>query len=132
MDKSPNKNLFKVSIKALFFNDNDKLMMIREDNGLWEVPGGKINKGEEFIEALKRECIEETGLECEVLDEHPYIIYPTLDRDAKPRIMIFFRVKFDNLDFTPSDECEELKFFSKAELLKLNIYPQLIPLLEYL
>ena len=37
--------------------------------GYWEVPGGKIEKGESVFEALKRELWEELGIEIESSEE---------------------------------------------------------------
>lgn len=37
--------------------------------GFYKLPGGGIEEGEEIIEALKRECIEEIGCEVEVVGE---------------------------------------------------------------
>jgi 8-oxo-dGTP diphosphatase len=36
------------------------------DPGLWELPGGKINHGEDLVEALRREVQEEIGLVIEI------------------------------------------------------------------
>lgn len=36
--------------------------------GLWEFPGGKIERGESSQEAVMRECVEETGLAVSVLN----------------------------------------------------------------
>ena len=49
------------------FNDKILLLKIRSksahDAGKWEIPGGKVKKCEFFDEALKREYLEETGLD---------------------------------------------------------------------
>ena len=39
--------------------------------GLWEFPGGKVQPDETPAQAACRECLEEAGLEIEVLGEHP-------------------------------------------------------------
>ena len=37
------------------------------DAGKWEIPGGKVKKCEFFDEALKREYLEESGLEIDIV-----------------------------------------------------------------
>lgn len=125
-------NNFQISVKALFFNDQGQLMMIQEDNGLWELSGGRIQKGEDFITCLQRECLEEIGLPCEIIDPKPFIVYPTIDLNGRARVMIFFKANFASLEFTPTPECQDLKFFDKTEIGNLQLYPQLKPLLEYI
>ena len=39
--------------------------------GYWEFPGGKVEQGESAEEAAQRECMEETGIEVEILAEYP-------------------------------------------------------------
>jgi len=63
--------------------------------GTWEFPGGKIEEGESEKEALKREIMEEMGLEIEVKEKlgevvHPYphihirlLAYKATARDGK-------------------------------------------------
>ena len=51
---------------------NGKILLLKlrsksaHDAGKWEIPGGKVKKCEYFDEALKREYLEETGLEVDV------------------------------------------------------------------
>ena len=52
------------------FNGKFLLLKVRSksahDAGMWEIPGGKVKKCEFFDNALKREYLEETGLEIDV------------------------------------------------------------------
>ena len=57
-----------------FIVDGDKLLIIKrkDDNvqrpGIWEIPGGRIAPGEDPFLGLKREVMEETGIEIGVFD----------------------------------------------------------------
>jgi len=42
--------------------------------------------------------------------------------------VLAYRVEFEDLDITPSEECEEVKFFSKKELYTLGLGGQVTPL----
>ncbi len=127
-----NDNFFQVSVKALFFDEQNKLMMLQEADGRWEPAGGRVQKGEDLLECLQRECFEETGLTCEVLEARPSIAYSTIDGSGRPRIMLFYRVKFSSLDFKPSNECIDVKFFTKEEIRNLNKAPQIEKLVDFL
>ena len=60
------KRLPIVSVEALIVVDG-ALLLVRRNNepvkGEWWFPGGRIRKGESLEEALRREIVEETGLE---------------------------------------------------------------------
>src|SRR3989344_4577267 len=111
-----NDSFFQVSVKGLHFNDKGKLLMIQEDTGEWELPGGRIQKGEGLTECLKRECFEETGIECEVLESQPSIVFPAIDKEGRGRMVVCFKIKFKNFDFKPSNECRKMEFFNKKEI----------------
>ncbi len=126
------EKFFQVSVKGLCFDNGNKVLMIQEDSGLWELPGGRIELGEDFIGCLQRECLEEMGLACQVLDKQPSIVYPAADKNGRGRIMVFYKISFDNLNFKPSVECRAIKFCAKGEIEKLEIPLQLKKLLEFL
>jgi 8-oxo-dGTP diphosphatase len=53
--------------QAVILGDEGILLSIRSDLQGWELPGGTLEQGERFEEALLREVREETGLEVEVV-----------------------------------------------------------------
>lgn len=123
---------FQVSVKGLFFDEKKRLLLIREANGRWEIPGGRIEYGEELIDCLKRECLEEMGLACEVLDSRPIILFPVTDTEGREKVIIFYRVHFPSLDFKATEECVEIGFFHKEEIAKLELFPMIKKLLNFL
>jgi 8-oxo-dGTP pyrophosphatase MutT (NUDIX family) len=54
---------------TLFITNRDRLALIRKphfEDGLWRTPGGGVKPGEDFVEGVAREAIEETGLHVEL------------------------------------------------------------------
>ena len=54
---------------TLFITNRDRLALIRKPHfadGLWRTPGGGVKPGEDFVEGVVREAIEETGLHVEL------------------------------------------------------------------
>jgi 8-oxo-dGTP diphosphatase len=63
---------------------DDRIVLIkRRDNGLWGLPGGMIDWGEDIPTAVRRELFEETGLDL-VKIRRLIGVYSAADRD--PRI----------------------------------------------
>lgn len=57
----------KDSVKCFVFDEDGKILLLRRHiddagGGNWDIPGGAIEKGENQIDALKREVFEETNL----------------------------------------------------------------------
>jgi 8-oxo-dGTP pyrophosphatase MutT (NUDIX family) len=61
---------YEVSLKA-FIVDGDRALFLREsDTGFWELPGGRIEVGEEWLphkDVLERELREELGKRCRAI-----------------------------------------------------------------
>jgi len=60
-----------IGVGGLLVNRKNQVLLIKRDKppaqGLWSVPGGKLEAGESLIECCRREMQEETGLEVNVL-----------------------------------------------------------------
>jgi len=50
-----------VSVKGILIH-RGRVLVLRNDRGEWELPGGRLDDGETPEEALRREILEETGL----------------------------------------------------------------------
>lgn len=51
--------MYRVSVKAVIRNDKNEVLVVREGNDDWSLPGGGIDHGEDMQTALKRELYEE-------------------------------------------------------------------------
>ena len=48
---------------GIVLNDIDEVLMVKTYNAGWVFPGGQVEVGENVIDAVKREVLEETGLD---------------------------------------------------------------------
>jgi len=55
-----------VVVQGAVIDDDRVLLSVRHDLRGWELPGGNLNPGERAEDAVRREILEETGLEVEV------------------------------------------------------------------
>jgi 8-oxo-dGTP diphosphatase len=124
-------NFYRISIKGLVFDDTgNKFMLVREDNDMWELPGGGLDFGEGVEECLKREFLEEMGLDLENISSTPSYFFTWFENEVYRANVLYECSIIDFTTFEPSQECQEYKFFDKAEASKLNLYPNVIKFLE--
>ena len=61
----------------MIFNDKGELFLgkrsqnTKNERGCWEVPGGAVEFGEILEDAVKREIMEEYGIDIEILEQFP-------------------------------------------------------------
>lgn len=98
------------------------LLQQRSDNGLWGVPGGGIDPGEEPAQAAIREVYEETGLHVEVLrligvfgGKYQVKSYPNGDKVAYVSVTFECRVIGGEINPDP-EESKDVRWFSIDEL----------------
>lgn len=59
--------LFKITSGAVVVNNDNEILLKRDPRRGWELPGGVVEAGETFKDAVMREVKEETGIDIEVL-----------------------------------------------------------------
>jgi 8-oxo-dGTP pyrophosphatase MutT (NUDIX family) len=118
------KNYFQVSVKGLVFDEAGRVMFLEEERGTWDLPGGRLEPGEGLIACLLRECGEELGVKCVVLDKTPYCAWTRWNKEKEWRVMICYRIKPEHFDFKTGKECVGYKFLKKTELDNYNLCPQ--------
>jgi 8-oxo-dGTP diphosphatase len=112
---------YRVSVKALILDETrTKFLLMREDNGCWELPGGGLDHTEDIEEGLRRELLEEGNFAIESINPEPKYVYKCLNSRNEPTINVLYEVKLKTLDFTPTDECEEVRFYTTEEAEKLK------------
>lgn len=110
----------RVSIKGVEFRGN-KIMLVRDNTHEWELPGGGVEHGETIQACLRREIREEVGVSIKKISKYPIAAF-TLNFKG-PRLIVAYEVKLSSHKFTPSDECVDLKFFTKEQVRRLKIQP---------
>ena len=122
---------YRVSMKALILDQpRKKLAILLEDNGLRELPGGGLDFGETPEECIRREIKEEMGLTVTEVATLPS--YYLLGKNMKDNwtLNLVFETKVRDLNYTKSDECQELRFVSPDELEELNAFRTVVELGE--
>ena len=104
---------------------NGKILLLKirskssHDAGKWEIPGGKVKKGEFFDAALKREYMEETGLEINVdslynVIQRDYVACKTNEKIKS--IQLIMNVSSNSDEVTISEEHDDYGWFTKEEV----------------
>jgi 8-oxo-dGTP diphosphatase len=115
-----------LAVGAIVVRD-DALLMVRRgrepNQGLWSIPGGRVEHGEFLADAVRREVLEETGIEVEVGemvgilevpgDEH----YVILDYGARPT---------DDRAPTAGDDADEVRWVPLDDVRSLECTPRFI------
>lgn len=130
---------YRLTVKAMCVRDG-KLLLARESESLsgqkWELPGGGLDFGEDIETALHREIKEEMGLKVMKVSQAPVYVWTAKSENKRGFDWFYscvpaYRVELENLNITPNDECEAVKFFGPEELSTLKLSGQLALLKDF-
>ena len=117
---------------GIVINDKNEILMVKTHNAGWVFPGGQVEVGENVIDAVKREVMEEAGVDIEVGEVFCIASntgkYPGYNgvKEVPTKIMLDFICKAKGGIPRPSDENSESTYFPKDKVLDLIQAPAII------
>jgi 8-oxo-dGTP diphosphatase len=103
---------------AVLVEQERRVLLVRRANepfrGLWTLPAGFINGGEDPGEAAARECLEETGLNVHVtrvLD-----IIPGREHPSGADFIIVYQAEVISGELKADDDADAVEWFSRDQL----------------
>ncbi len=123
----------RISIKGLVCDEQHRFLLIQEENGFWDLPGGGMDHGENPESCLKREIQEEMGLEVVYMEKNPSYFYASTNPKNQPIVNVLYKISLASLEFKSSDECVALRFFSpvKVQDLAHEMYPNVLEFIKH-
>jgi len=102
-----------------------KILLIRRDNkptipnpNMWSIPGGQVEKGESFDEALVREIKEEIGI-----TPKNYQLLGFFETEKQNAIYLLELTNEEIQEIKLGDEGQELKWFKPQEIADIDAVP---------
>ena len=121
-----------IAAAGIVINENDEILMVKTHRGGWVFPGGQVEVGENVIDAVKREVMEETGIDIEVGEvfciSSNTCKYPGYNgvKEIPTKIMLDFICKAKSGIPRPSDENSESAYFPRDEVEGLITAPAIV------
>ncbi|MGC8465959.1 MAG: NUDIX hydrolase [Acidimicrobiales bacterium] len=98
-------------------------LVFRPHHNDWSLPKGKLDPGENFLEAALREVYEETGLRCRELQHLGSTRYE-IERPPFRKLVHYWTMEIvEDAIFVPNEEISELVWMGFAEAKKFVSYP---------
>ncbi len=120
---------FVAAVAAVIFKQGKVLAMQRSLNkdagpGLWETLSGRINAGEEPLDAVKREIEEECALIVRI-DPRPVMAYHS-QRKKDEMILIIYRAEYISGDVVRSEEHDDYAWLTPDEFAERSTLKKLV------
>jgi mutator protein MutT len=113
--------------------DGDRILLVQRRHhprkGHWAVPGGKVSPGEKMRDAVKRELVEETGLEVEV-DEVVWV--GEIVEESVHLVLVDFMARVVGGQLSPGDDATDARWVRFDDLDEYQLTPTMYELIDTL
>jgi 8-oxo-dGTP diphosphatase len=121
--------LYVVAVVAIIFREGKVLAMRRASTkdagaGLWETLSGRVLLGEEPLESVKREILEESSLTVEV-EPQPFTAYQAKRKDL-PMMVIVYMARYVSGEVILSEEHDAYAWLTPAEFAERSTLTKLV------
>jgi 8-oxo-dGTP diphosphatase len=131
MDASTPSPFYRVTIKALIRDERDRVLILQNAKGKWEMPGGGWEHDEDFADCLNRELCEELGVTTSRIGSVAFI-YKCLSSRGYYVIRIMVPAQLDSTDFNVGDGMRSAQFVDRQEFLEIDFAHGEAPVREYI
>ena len=116
-------------VGAVAFDESGRLLLVRRANppaqGLWSIPGGRVEPGESAESAVVREVLEETGLAVTIVREVG-TVYRDAPSGGRYVIRDFLVTATNGAPLVAGDDADDARFFAVPELVPEELSPGLL------
>jgi 8-oxo-dGTP diphosphatase len=112
---------YRVSLKALIFDDQQRILVVQDQDDTWEVPGGGWEHGEDMQQCLNRELMEELCVGVEQVDLATTYIYSSKGRTGHWRLKLAIPTTINSYKFKPSANVKAWRFVTAEQLADLEM-----------
>lgn len=106
---------------AVLIEQDGRVLLVRRVNepyrGLWTLPAGFIDAGEDPARAAERECLEETGLSVRV--KRVLDVVAGREHENGADFVIAYQAEVISGTLSPGDDADEVAWFARSELPQL-------------
>ncbi|MBD3289408.1 NUDIX domain-containing protein [candidate division KSB1 bacterium] len=117
-----------IGVGAVVFNRNNQVLLVQRGNqpsaGLWALPGGLVELGEELKNACTREIMEECNIEVRIGDVIDVLDLILKDENGAVQyhyILVDYEANYLNGDLSADTDANDAAWFSHEEIEALDI-----------
>jgi ADP-ribose pyrophosphatase YjhB (NUDIX family) len=129
---APRANTLVPAASAIVADDRGRILLQRRaDNGLWSIPGGRMEVGETIAQTAVREVEEETGLVVEPerllgIYSNPNHVVEYGDGEIRQQLSVVFACRpVGGQLATSTEESLEVGFFTPEQIVDLPMHPSI-------